>query len=123
MTTPELPPCDHQPRPYEGPSYEEALALRREFINPAIFTYYNEPLMLVEGHMQYMWDHTGRRYLDGFGGIVTVSVGHCHPEVTAAANLQNETVQHVPTVYLHPRIGQFEASSVTFPDKLKRVYL
>ena len=64
---PELPPCDHEPRPYDGPSYEEALALRSEFINPGVFTYYKEPLMLVEGHMQYVWDHTGKRYLDGFG--------------------------------------------------------
>ena len=47
--------------------------------------------MIVEGKMQYVWDETGRRYLDGFGGIVTISVGHCHPHVVAAAQRQNET--------------------------------
>ena len=33
--------------------------------------------------MQWLWDHEGTRYLDMFGGIVTVSVGHCHPYVHA----------------------------------------
>jgi alanine-glyoxylate transaminase/(R)-3-amino-2-methylpropionate-pyruvate transaminase len=117
------PPCDHQPRPYDGPSYDEVLRLRREFINPGVFTYYKEPLMLVEGHMQYLWDHTGKRYLDGFGGIVTVSVGHCHPEVVEALQKQMQTIQHAPTIYLHPTIGQFaEKLTSTLPKQLKRVY-
>ena len=40
--------------------------------------------------MQYVWDETGKRYLDGLGGIVTISVGHCHPHVVAAAQKQND---------------------------------
>ena len=36
--------------------------------------------MIVEGHMQYLYDETGRRYLDMFAGIVTVSCGHWHPK-------------------------------------------
>jgi hypothetical protein len=59
--------------------------MRREFLSPALFHYYKKPLMVVEGRGQYLYDETGRRYLDGFGGIVTVSVGHCHPHVVAAA--------------------------------------
>ena len=101
-THPALPPCDHRPRPYGGPSRAEVLALRQEFVNPAIFTYYKQPLMIVEGHMQYLYDETGRRYLDGFGGIVTVSVGHCHPRIVAAVNRQNEILQHTTTIYLNP---------------------
>ena len=42
-------------------------------------TYYKNPIMIVDGHMQYLFDETGKRYLDGFAGIVSVSVGHCHP--------------------------------------------
>ena len=61
--------------------------------------------MVVEGSMQYVWDETGKRYLDGLGGIVTVSVGHCHPHVVAAANKQNEFYQHSTTIYLHPNVG------------------
>ena len=55
--------------------------MRREYLTPGLITYYREPLMVVEGHMQYLWDESGKRYLDGFAGIVTVSVGHCHPKV------------------------------------------
>src|SRR5688500_12608884 len=98
----QLPPTNHTPRPYTGPSREEVLAMRREYTNPAIFTIYREPLMIVEGHMQYMWDETGRRYLDMFAGIVTVSCGHCHPKVTKAIHEQVDTIQHTTTIYLHP---------------------
>ena len=99
---PQLPPCDHQPRPYAGPSFDEVAALRQRYLSPALIAYYKKPLMIVEGHMQYLFDETGRRYLDGFGGIVTVSVGHCHPEVVAAAREQMETLHHTTTIYYHP---------------------
>src|SRR3954447_17851419 len=89
-----LPPTSHQPQRYTGPSAEEVLALRKQFLNPGLFLYYKKPLMIVEGKMQYVWDDTGKRYLDGLGGIVTISVGHCHPHVLEAARRQNETLQH-----------------------------
>ena len=46
--------------------------------------------MIVEGKGQYVFDEQGRRYLDGSAGIVTISVGHCHPDVVEAARRQNE---------------------------------
>ena len=99
---PQLPPTDHVPRPYDGPSRDEILAMRRQFANPAVFTLYREPLLIVEGHMQYLYDETGRRYLDLFAGIVTVSVGHCHPAVVRRVQEQAATLQHATTIYLHP---------------------
>ena len=102
----EMPPTDHRPRPYTGPSRDEALAMRRQYMNPAIFTIYREPLMIVEGFMQYVWDETGRRYLDMFAGIVTVSCGHCHPEVVRRVQEQVATLPHGTTIYLHPNIAQ-----------------
>jgi alanine-glyoxylate transaminase / (R)-3-amino-2-methylpropionate-pyruvate transaminase len=98
MKAPDLPPYNYTPRPYTGPSAEEVLALRKEFLNPALSLFYRKPMMIVEGKGQYLFDEKGRRYLDGFAGIATVSVGHCHPDVVAAANLQNETLQHAPTM-------------------------
>src|SRR5437762_5221637 len=89
-----LPSTPHQPQPYTGPSAEQVLALRKQYLNPGLFLYYKKPIMIVEGRMQYVWDDTGKRYLDGLGGIVTISVGHCHPHVTAAAKQQMETIQH-----------------------------
>jgi alanine-glyoxylate transaminase/(R)-3-amino-2-methylpropionate-pyruvate transaminase len=52
--------------------------------------------------MQYLYDETGRRYLDLFAGIVTVSVGHCHPAVVRRVQEQVGTLQHTTTIYLHP---------------------
>ena len=52
--------------------------------------------------MQYLYDETGRRYLDLFAGIVTVSVGHCHPKVVQRVTSRSATLQHATTIYLHP---------------------
>ncbi len=118
-----LPSCNHQPKKYTGPSAAEVLALRKQFLNPAIFLYYKKPIMLVEGAMQYVWDETGKRYLDGLGGIVTVSVGHCHPHVVAAANRQNELLQHSTTIYLHPNVALYaEKLASKMPGDLKVCY-
>jgi alanine-glyoxylate transaminase/(R)-3-amino-2-methylpropionate-pyruvate transaminase len=70
-----------------------------------LITYYKEPLLLVEGHMQYLWDETGKQYLDGFAGIVSVSVGHCHPKVVERVREQVGKLHHTTTIYLHPTIG------------------
>jgi len=120
---PELPAFAHEPKPYNGPSAADVLALRREFVNPAIFAYYKQPLMIVEGSMQYVFDETGRRYLDAFAGIVTVGVGHCHPHVVAAARDQNERLQHTTTIYLHPNIAEYARDlAAKMPGNLKVCY-
>jgi alanine-glyoxylate transaminase/(R)-3-amino-2-methylpropionate-pyruvate transaminase len=107
MKIPVLPHFDYTPKPYTGPSAEKVLRLRKKFLSPALFLYYKKPVMFVEGRGQYLFDEKGRRYLDGLGGIVTVSVGHCHPHVVDAARRQNETLQHSTTIYLHPNIAEF----------------
>jgi alanine-glyoxylate transaminase/(R)-3-amino-2-methylpropionate-pyruvate transaminase len=99
---PVLPPTDHTPRPYAGPSRQEVLAMRRQYCHPSTFLYYREPLMLVEGYMQYLYDETGRRYLDMFAGIVTVSCGHSHPKFVERLKAQIDAIQHTTTIYLHP---------------------
>jgi alanine-glyoxylate transaminase / (R)-3-amino-2-methylpropionate-pyruvate transaminase len=99
-----MPEFSYTPAPYRGPSRQEVLSLRQQYVNPAVFTLYREPLMIVEGRMQYLFDETGRRYLDFFAGIVTVSCGHCHPEVTRRVQAQTATLQHATTIYLHPSL-------------------
>ena len=81
--------------------------MRKQFANPAIFTMFREPIMIVEGHMQWLFDDTGKRYLDMLAGIVTVSCGHCHPKVTAAIHEQVDRLQHATTIYLHPGMPSF----------------
>jgi alanine-glyoxylate transaminase / (R)-3-amino-2-methylpropionate-pyruvate transaminase len=102
-----LPSSDHTPAPYDGPSREDVLALRREYLSPGLVTYYRDPLLVVEGHMQYLWDETGKQYLDAFAGIVSVSVGHCHPEVIKRVREQVGRLQHTTTIYVHPTAPLF----------------
>src|SRR5258708_13724696 len=56
-------------------------------------------------------------------GIGDVSVGHCQPDVVAAANLQNETLQHATTIYLHPNIAEYARElAAKMPGDLKVCY-
>ncbi|OQY07240.1 MAG: aspartate aminotransferase family protein [Desulfobacteraceae bacterium 4572_123] len=123
MKTPELPPFDHQPKKYTGPSFEKVEEMRKQYLTPALLTYYKKPIMIVEGSMQYLYDEKGRRYLDGFGGIVTISVGHCHPYVTAKTREQFETLQHTTTIYYHPTVAEYgKALAEKLPGDLSSVY-
>ena len=55
-----------------------------------------------------------------FGGIVTVSVGHCHPRVVEAINRQNELLQHTTTIYLNHQVAEYAKELVdTLPGNLK----
>jgi len=73
--------------------------------------------------MQYLYDHTGRRYLDAFAGIVTVSVGHCHPKVVDAMRQQNDLLQHTTTIYLNEQICQYaQELAARMPGDLKVCY-
>jgi 4-aminobutyrate aminotransferase-like enzyme len=62
-------------------------------------TYYSEPLPFVKGEGKWLTGADGKRYLDFFGGIVTVALGHCEPRVVAAIEKQARTLQHVSTLF------------------------
>jgi len=118
-----MPPCDVKPKPFEGPSYDEAMSIRKTHLPPDFMTFYKEPVYIHQGHMQYLWDNTGKRYVDLFGGIVTVSVGHCHPKVVAAAEKQINKLWHTTNIYLHPTIHEYvQKLTATLPDHLKVVF-
>jgi alanine-glyoxylate transaminase/(R)-3-amino-2-methylpropionate-pyruvate transaminase len=51
----------------------------RHLIPRSTTTFYKKPLLIERGKKQWLYDHENKKYLDMFGGIVTVSVGHCHP--------------------------------------------
>jgi 4-aminobutyrate aminotransferase len=78
---------------------DEIILANKEFLFPAVFHYYKEPLVIARAKNQYVWDADGNQYLDFFGGIVTVSVGHCNDEVNARLHRQIDTLQHVSTVF------------------------
>ncbi|KAL8531242.1 hypothetical protein ACS0TY_008026 [Phlomoides rotata] len=120
---PKMPPFDYTPPPYTGPSADEILKKRQEFLNPAVNHLFKQPLNLVDGKMQYLYDDKGRRYLDAFGGIATVACGHCHPVVVNAIVNQTKRLQHATVLYLNPVIANFaEALASKFLGDLKVIF-
>ncbi|MBY0504701.1 MAG: aspartate aminotransferase family protein [Bryobacteraceae bacterium] len=78
---------------------DEIILAQQECLFPAVFHYFREPLVLTRAKDQFVWDAAGRQYLDFFGGILTVSVGHSNPQVNAAVHAQVDKLQHVSTVF------------------------
>ncbi|XP_030323190.1 alanine--glyoxylate aminotransferase 2, mitochondrial isoform X4 [Calypte anna] len=123
-THPKMPPCDFVPEKYKSYPYEHIQKIREQNISPSLRMYYKKPLLLHQGHMQWLFDYEGRRYLDLFAGIVTISVGHCHPKVTVATQKQLARLWHTTNIYMHPSIHEYaEKLASLFPDPLKVVFL
>lgn len=72
---------------------------QRKYIFPSVANYYREHIVMTSGKGQYLYDIDGNEYLDFFGGILTVSVGHAHPKVTDAITKQAGKLLHVSTLY------------------------
>ncbi|OAY44699.1 alanine--glyoxylate aminotransferase 2 homolog 2, mitochondrial isoform X2 [Manihot esculenta] len=123
LLIPRLPPFDYSPPPYTGPSADDIMAKRKQFLSPSFFHFYENPLNVVDGRMQYLFDENGRRYLDAFGGIATVSCGHCHPDVVESIVNQIKRLQHTSILYLNHVIADFaEALASKMPGNLKVVF-
>ncbi|XP_047425209.1 alanine--glyoxylate aminotransferase 2, mitochondrial-like [Mugil cephalus] len=123
---PEMPPCNFKPEEYKGISKERMMEIRRQNCNPMTMkiTYYKRPVFIDQGYMQWLWDVDGRRYLDLFAGVCTVSVGHCHPKVTAAAEKQLRKLWHTTNIYVNSPFHEYcEKLTSHLPDPLKVVYL
>ncbi|WP_344366583.1 aspartate aminotransferase family protein [Streptomyces gobitricini] len=63
--------------------------------------YYQDPIEITHGEGRYVWDATGKRYLDFFGGILTTMTAHALPEVTKAVTEQAGRIIHSSTLYLN----------------------
>lgn len=98
MTTPAKPAASAMSRS------EEVVAKHKKFIWPSVTNYYKQPLIADHAAMQHVWDIEGRKYLDFFGGILTVSVGHCNPKITSKVIAQVNRLQHLSTLYPNEQI-------------------
>lgn len=78
---------------------DEILKKHKQYVFPCVSTYFTEPLVTDHASMQYLWDADGNKYLDFFGGIVTISVGHCNPRVTSKIKAQVDKLQHASTMF------------------------
>src|SRR6185436_20010542 len=97
---------------------DEIILANREFLFPAVFHYYKQPLVIARAKDQHVWDADGNQYLDFFGGIVTVSVGHCNDEVNAKVHQQLDTLQHVSTVFLNePQVALAKKIASVTPNR------
>lgn len=78
---------------------DELILAHKTFLFPAIFHYFDQPLVLERAQDQFCYDAQGNQYLDFFGGIVTVSVGHGNPQVQQAMRQQMEKLVHVSSCF------------------------
>ncbi len=98
---------------------DEIIRKYKEFLFPSVTTYYPEPLVTDHASMQYLWDADGKKYLDFFGGIVTISVGHANPRVTTPIKQQIDKLQHASTVFPnHAVVALAEKLAQITPGKL-----
>jgi 4-aminobutyrate aminotransferase-like enzyme len=104
-------------------STSDSVRKHKEFLFPAVSMYYKEPIALVKGEGPYVWDDQGNRYLDCFGGVLTVSVGHANPKVTEAVVQQVKTLAHTSTLYANqPQSDLAEKLASIAPGNLKKSF-
>ena len=102
------------PRPKK--SKAETLAARKKFVGRNLSIGYRDPVKIERGWMQYLYDDTGRKFLDAYNNVP--HVGHCHPKVVAAGQ-QQMTVLNTNTRYLHDFINEYaERLCATMPAPL-----
>jgi 4-aminobutyrate aminotransferase len=78
---------------------QEIILANQQYLFPSVFHYFKEPLVVARAKDQYVWDIDGNQYLDFFGGIVTIGVGHCNETVNRKVHEQMDKLQHVSTVF------------------------
>ncbi len=96
----------------------------RQYMLPATIQYYHEPIVLTEGKGLRIQDADGNEYLDFFGGILTVSVGHANEKVNAAIVAQISRLSHVSTLYpTLPAVELAETLARLSPGRLQQCFL
>jgi 4-aminobutyrate aminotransferase-like enzyme len=81
------------------PSAADVNARYKKVLFPSVGTYYEQPVALESGQGLRVRDVDGQTYLDFFGGILTVGLGHAHPRVNAAVHAQVDRLGHVSAIY------------------------
>lgn len=106
--------------PAVGAPPEKLLEKRRKYIGPSLSLAYREPLKMVRGYGQFLFDHRGRAYLDLVNNIC--HVGHCHPHVVAAGQRQM-AILNTNTRYLYDGLMEYAARLCsTLPQELNTCF-
>lgn len=93
---------------------DEILRKHKQYLFPSVSTYFEDPLVTDHASMQYLWDVDGNKYLDFFGGIVTISAGHTNPRITSKIKAQIDKLQHASTLFPNEAV-------VALAEKLARI--
>ncbi|XP_042544806.1 5-phosphohydroxy-L-lysine phospho-lyase isoform X1 [Dipodomys spectabilis] len=95
----------------------DTLSLRRRLLSSSCRLFFPEdPVKIVRGQGQYLYDQQGAEYIDCINNVA--HVGHCHPVVVQAAHDQNQ-VLNTNSRFLHDNIVDFaQRLSETLPEKL-----
>ena len=102
--------------PPSPPGKAETLAIRQARTGPNLSLSYRQPLKLVRGWGQYLYDEAGQKFLDAYNNVP--HVGHCHPRVVEAAR-QQMALLNTNTRYLHDNFNRYaERLAATMPDPL-----
>lgn len=101
----------------------DTISKHKEHIWPCAATYYEQPLALERGEGMHVWDTDGKRYLDCFGGVLTVSVGHARAEIVEAVSSQVAKISHTSTLYINgPQAELAEKVAQVTPGNLKKSF-
>jgi 4-aminobutyrate aminotransferase-like enzyme/Ser/Thr protein kinase RdoA (MazF antagonist) len=106
--------------PAKEPEISETLERRKALLGKNLSVSYRRPLKIVRGSMQYLYDDTGRAYLDAYNNVPLV--GHSHPRVVRAAQEQL-AVLNTNTRYLHDNVVRYaERLTRRMPEPLRVCY-
>lgn len=96
----------------------------KQVMFPAVTPYFgDQPLVVDHAKDQYVWDADGRQYLDFFGGVLTISVGHCNDYVTERIIEQLRKAQHTSTLFVNPLMVEVaEKVAALAPGRLQKCY-
>lgn len=107
----------------QSPAADELRAAQKQYLYPCVATYYREPLVITEASGFTVVDAEGREYLDFFSGILTTSVGHCHPEVVERVREQVGRLGHTSTLYVtEPQVAVARRLAELAPGRLSTTF-
>ncbi|AIY84680.1 aminotransferase class-III family protein [Clostridium baratii str. Sullivan] len=104
---------------------ENIIKKKREYLFPSSHNnhFYKNPPQIVKGDMQYLYDDTGKKYIDFFAGVSVMNCGHCNETIVEATINQLKTLQHTTIIYLTEHmVNLAERLEGVLPGDLRRSF-
>ena len=96
---------------------------QKDYLFPCVGHMYAEPVVLVKGEGVRAWDADGLEYLDFFSGILSTSLGHCHPRLVSAIAEQAKELGHTSTLYVtEPQVEAARRLAEIAPGNLTKSF-